>query len=301
VLRLWRPVGTVTKADGDSNSWLVGGPRLSPLQSPVPVGIELDNDLFFGATALPRFIGEVLCDKRGVYALIYRSIDSAPATTKSTEKAIAALESGALRASAVTDLAVDLRRDKHVDPVLGVISAYLYDSIGDVANIRRMAYYYISYSQPVPYDIALLAQLKAERRNGSLWVTVPAVGQSQPRTKAEKSHDWTYAATSEKKGMVGGWWPWMRQGWTFLDDSLAAGSKLVSPGLIGLREYLQPARFATFDARGKTICAELFGLTAGASDNFGVKKKMTSRNTSLSSGKTKRPALKSEKRTAKRQ
>jgi len=229
---------------------------------PAPVCIEFANGLFFATTALPNFIGSILYDDRGVSALVYREIYSPPASAKSTEQAIAALESGALRADVAMDFAVDLRHLKHVDPVLGVISAYLYDSIGDVENIRRMAYYYIQHGQPIPYDIALLAQLEAERRDGLLWVQVPAVAKRKPRTKAENQHRWTYDATPKKSGVVGGLWPWMRQGWTFLDDPLDDRSSLISPGLPDLRKHLQPARFATFNVAGANILASLFGLTA---------------------------------------
>jgi hypothetical protein len=81
-----------------------------------------------------------------------------------------------------------------------------------------------------------------------------------PRTKAEEQHSWTYVATPALDGVVGGLWPWMRQGWTFLDDPLDDGSKLISPGLLQLRKHLKPARFATFDRTGGETLAVRFGL-----------------------------------------
>jgi hypothetical protein len=48
----------------------------------------------------------------------------------------------------------------YIDPLVGVISAYLYDSIGDIDSIRQMAFYYAKAQQAIPYDIALLASLK---------------------------------------------------------------------------------------------------------------------------------------------
>src|SRR5262249_25368199 len=155
-----------------------------------------------------------------------------------------------------------LRQSKHIDPVLGVISAYLYDSIGDIESIRRMAYYYTQHYQPIPYDIALLAQLQAKRTEEGLQVHVPAVAEREPRTKAEKRHRWTYSATPQWDGLAGGLWPWMRQGWAFLDDAADDGSSLIAPGLLKLRRHLQPARFATFDRTGGELLAGLFGLTA---------------------------------------
>ena len=46
---------------------------------------------------------------------------------------------------------------------MGVISAYLYDAIGDMKSIRRMASFYAKYSQAIPYDIALLGGLHGQR------------------------------------------------------------------------------------------------------------------------------------------
>ena len=45
---------------------------------------------------------------------------------------LARLKDGGLRSTDIPDLAVKLRMYKHADHVLGVVSAYLYDSIGDV-------------------------------------------------------------------------------------------------------------------------------------------------------------------------
>jgi hypothetical protein len=80
-----------------------------------------------------------------------------------------------------------------------------------------MAHFYIGHYQPIPYDIALLAELKGEWRDGRLWAQVPAVAAREPRTEAERPFSWTHEATPEGQGVVGGLWPWMRQGWTFLD------------------------------------------------------------------------------------
>jgi hypothetical protein len=236
------------------------------LRKPVPALIEFEDGMFAATTALPGFIASVLRDKQRISALIYRLIDAPADTAATAELAITKMESGALRASDVTDLAVDLRQMKHVDPVLGVISAYLYDSIGDIDNIRRMAFYYVQNCQAIPYDIALLAQVRGEWRDGLLWAHVPSVRASEPHTEAERLADWTHSATPEASGMVGGVWPWMRQGWTFLDDPADDGSTLISPGLIELIPNLAPGRFPMFDADGGRRLSELFSL----SNNLGL-------------------------------
>jgi hypothetical protein len=227
--------------------------------------IEFEDGMFAATAALPQFIATVLRDGRGISALIYRPVYEAPDTAAAAEFAIAQMESGALRADDATNLAVELRKMKHADPVLGVISAYLYDAIGDIDNIRRMACYYVEENQPIPYDIALLAQLRGEWRDGLLWARVPPVGKRDPRTEGERSAEWTYSATKATAGLVGGLWPWMRQGWTFLDDPADDGSTLITPGLIELTRHLDRARFATLDAEGGSELARIFNLSKNES------------------------------------
>jgi hypothetical protein len=229
-----------------------------------------ESGVFAAATALPDFIASVVATDRGISGLVYREVHAPPHVTRATEDAIGRLERGAILAEEATDLAVELRHGKHADPVRGVISAYLYDSIGDVESIRRMAYYYIQHGQAIPYDIALLAQLKGERRNDTLlWATVPAVPSRQPRTEQESRVGWTYSATREATGVVGGFWPWLRQGWALLDEPAADGSTLVLPGLIEVAAELTSARFTTLVHDGGRRLASVFNLrnsSRGASD-----------------------------------
>jgi hypothetical protein len=138
-----------------------------------------------------------------------------------------------------------------------VVSAYLYESIGDVDSVRRMAFYYVERNQPIPYDIAFLGQLDGERRNNVLHVRVPAVARRKPRTAGEERFEWTYCETPPAEGTVGGLWPWLRQGWTFMIDD---ASGLVSPGLLELVDHLSPSRFTTLDRHGAQQLALLFGL-----------------------------------------
>jgi len=155
---------------------------------------------------------------------------------------------------------------KHVDPVLGIISAYLYDSIGDIENIRRMAFYYVKHGQPIPYDIALLGQLRGEWRDGVLSAKVPTVSKREPRTEAEGANTWTFSDTPATAGEVAGLWPWMRQGWTFLDDPADNGSALIRTGLLNLTRNLAPGRFAAFDFEGGHRLARMFSLSNKSRD-----------------------------------
>ena len=265
VRNIWTPPEVVAESGGQANWWRLRDRSKGWLGRPVPVLIEFDDGIFGAIAAMPRFIETILRDGPGMSALIYRPIDNAPTSDTIAEDAIGKMESGALRADNATDLAADLaaglRDRKHFDPVLGVIAAYLYDSIGDVNNIRRMAFYYVATNQAIPYDIALLADLRGEWRDGMLWANVPAVSASRPRTETEESREWTYSKTSAESGPVGGLWPWMRQGWTFLDNPTEYESTLIHRGLIGLSTHLAPGRFTTFSEEGGNKLVKVVGLS----------------------------------------
>jgi hypothetical protein len=261
VVGIWTTPDVIAEVDTRPDWWRIGREDGAVLTRPAPVLIELASGVFAAATALPDFIASVVATEHGVAALVYREVNAEAQSTTATEDAIGKLERGALRADDATDLAVELRQAKHADPVRGVISAYLYDAIGDVDSIRRMAFYYTTHAQAIPYDIALLAQLKGEKRNdGLLWTNVPAVPSRDPRTEQERAVEWAYSATEQATGVVAGFWPWLRQGWPFLDDPAVDGSTLVLPGLIEVIEKLTPARFTTLNRNGARRLASAFNL-----------------------------------------
>ena len=65
---------------------------------------------------------------------------------------------------------------------------------------------------------------------------------------------------TERVSVVGSAWPWMRQGWTFLEDPVDVETTLILPGLADLVPRLTRNRFATLDAEGGQRLATLFGL-----------------------------------------
>lgn len=225
-----------------------------------PALIEFADGLFAATVVLPDHFASLVRDEHGVTGLVYRDPSAPPHIIAPTEEALADLDSGALRADRATDLAVQLREWKHADPILGVISAYLYDAIGDVDSIRRMASFYARSGEAIPYDIALLGGLHGTRTERGFKVEVPEVQERKPRTDAEKKHDWTYCGMKAREGFVGGLWPWMRQGWAFLYDSRDEGSSLILPGLVELRSGLTRSRFATFEKDSALALARLCGL-----------------------------------------
>jgi Caspase domain len=257
---VWTAEGIIAGITGRANWWHVGEDPGLFLTKPAPLLVEFEDGLCAATTGLPQFIASILRDRRGVSAVVYREIHTPDSFADPVEQALAAMENGALRANAKTDLAIELRQGKHLDPVLGVVSAYLYDSIGDIESIRRMAYFYCQHQQPIPYDVALLAQLRGELRAGLLWAEVTAVKGREPRTEAESRFEWSYSPTRAVSGVVGGLWPWMRQGWTFLDDPVDDGTTLVLPAVLDLAQHLTSGRFATMDPVGAQKLARVFGL-----------------------------------------
>ena len=266
VRAIWTTPDLLAESAGRTDWWRLG-PRLGPrgghprLRIPAPVLIELASGRFAATTAMPEFIASLIIGERGVRGVVYRGVHSPRDWSAHTEEILEQMEKGALRADMATDLALELRQGKHADPIRGVISAYLYDSIGDTDSIRRMAYFYLYENQPIPYDIALLAQLPGERQGETLLsAVVPRVKARKPRTKQEAQFRWTHSATPKQEGQVGGLWPWLRQGWGYLDDPAADGSTLVLPGLIELTDKLTTGRFATLSKAGGHELAQLFDL-----------------------------------------
>ena len=205
------------------------------------------------------FLGSVVADATGAYALVYRQFfGPAPLSNGSLgDEVVAQLESGRLEGEALRDFVVQVRLQKHNDPTLGAISAYFYESLGDVESLRQMAYYYITHDQPIPFDIVVLAALPVRRVDGKLVASVPATKPRPPLSEWERKHSWTFQATPADKGPVGGLWPWMRRGWAFLDDG---PSDLIDPVLIQAAKHLAPARFSTLRSEGAALLAERFGL-----------------------------------------
>jgi hypothetical protein len=233
------------------------------LSYPAPSLIEFPDGKFGALCLLPSFFTSVVRDEFGITGLVYRELlagEGAREIYAPVEQALNALESGAIRSEQAADWAADLRRFKPADPILGVIAAYLYDAVGDVENIRRMACYYAMHGEAIPYDIALLAALTARRTEHGFEVDVPAIPARAPKTETERRYSWTYSAMDEITGCVGGLWPWMRQGWTFLDDPTDVSSPLVWSPLIELRAGLMRSRFATLEPNAGRELARLCGL-----------------------------------------
>jgi hypothetical protein len=114
-----------------------------------------------------------------------------------------------------------MRIAKHVDPMLGIIAAYLYNRIGDIDNIRRMCYYYHWHNQDVPFDIAMLAgvPLKYNSEQRCFVINVPEVKEIPQAERVENAPDFTWESTQSVNVNVAGVTPILRVGWQHIRSS----------------------------------------------------------------------------------
>jgi hypothetical protein len=230
------------------SSWWPGG---IPLRQPLPLLVQLTNGRWVGAAALPRFVLSFTVDALGARAVIYRSMDMP--FSPDTEQVMARLRVGALSREQAPELVELLRGSKHADPMLGVLAAYLHDSMGDLANVHRTAFYFAQQGQPIPFDIALLGRLEAHRdAEGLVRVRVPEVAEAEG---ARQIPVYMRSATPPIEGVLAGAFPWLRQGWDRLDPD--GRSDLYPPGLAQLTPHLLPAPFTTLTAIGGDHLAHL--------------------------------------------
>src|SRR5260370_33283280 len=118
VQAVWAPADVYRGQHGEPGWWRVGMGENSVLEQPTPVLIQFADGLFAAVTALPGFIASIICDEKGVAALVYREVYSAETSAAATESAISELELGGLRADAATNFAVELRQLQQAEPVL---------------------------------------------------------------------------------------------------------------------------------------------------------------------------------------
>jgi hypothetical protein len=247
-----------------------------PLKDSSIVVAEAATGSSIGAAAIPGMIVTVSIGNliqpstgspdralmRGATSVIYRPTEGwaldqdLQFASRASEDVIAKMRTSALTMEEALSVATMIRGLKHVNPMLGVIAAYLYDAIGDRDSIRRIAWFYATAPESfIPFDVALLADLKGERReDGRLRVRVPAVPQSAPRTPSEEQHPEYFCATEEVGDtLVAGGFPWLRQGWALLD----VVSLPVHPGLVELASALLPFPFSTLEPDAGRILADL--------------------------------------------
>lgn len=208
------------------------------LDLPGPAGtiaVQLESGQWLAGAVYDQMIGTFTVNEDGASAYVLRP------TWTDTDVAEEAVARAAT--SAVTDpyeLAARLRTQKHADPVLGALAAYAYMRAGAIEDIRRTCYFYAERGQPVPFDAALLARVPVMRDGPYLVADVPAVPERAPHNSVEAGYEFTCQSTRGGRVVVAGTFPWLRQGWAFLED------RREFRGLARFTSGLRPSVFTSF-------------------------------------------------------
>uniref|UniRef100_B8HUT5 Peptidase C14 caspase domain-containing protein n=1 Tax=Cyanothece sp. (strain PCC 7425 / ATCC 29141) TaxID=395961 RepID=B8HUT5_CYAP4 len=177
----------------------------------------------------------------------------------STE-ALKGLSEGTLNSDDIRLFTRTMRLMKHVDPMLGIVAAYLYNRIGDIDNIRRMCYYYGYYNQDVPFDIAMLAGVTLEYNKEQRYfaINVPEVREVPAAERAENAPEFTWENTPSVNVNVAGVTPVLRVGWQHIRNS----KHRIHRQCLELVDHLTEAPIATFSGKevGKALIQAFRGF-----------------------------------------
>lgn len=235
-----------------------------PAECAVQILVEFDTGLFVSAVVYHSLITVLNRDNNGAFNWTCVSEwGGIRQSLRDSSAAVANLQTGNLNADQVDGLAALLRHNKHANPTLGAIASYLYDYTGDIDSIRRMAYFYCHYSQPMPFDVAFMGLLSMEENVGKTVITakVPIVSARSPSPANAKLPHWVTRGTTEEFGQVAGLWPWLRQGWEFMEDP-EPQECMAAEGLRDAAKFLLPSQFSSFKEQGARILIEKFHLEA---------------------------------------
>lgn len=234
--------------------------RIDVEDAAVQVLVEFHDGMVASAVVYRELITVLSRDKRGVigWTCVNRWMEAQPQIENSID-VIARLQLGRLPADQVDRMAAGLREMKHVNPVVGAISSYLYDYSGDVDSIRRMAYFYCRYDQAIPFDIAFTGLLPMRRRRNRYEAEVPSVEARGPSSHNDALPEWVTRATPSQKGSIAGFWPWLRQGWQFVEDP-EPEEKFVADRLSDVIPFLLPSQFSSFLWEGAKILIRKFHM-----------------------------------------
>ncbi|PXX45428.1 caspase family protein [Undibacterium pigrum] len=246
-----------TSSDNDGGAYLVD----CALGGAVQILVEFDDAVFASAVVYERLTTLMSRDKGG--DISWSCVSEFPGFEElwgESFRAIKNLQTGNLSADQVDDIATHIREFKHVNPTLGAIASYLYDYTGDMDSIRRMAYFYCYHGQPMPFDVAFMGLLSIKFIGQSRTVAdVPSVP-ARPQSPAnDKLPDWVTKETMKSSGEVAGLWPWLRQGWQFMEDP-EPQEEMAAEELRDVTNFLLPSQFSSFKEEGARILINKFHL-----------------------------------------
>jgi hypothetical protein len=181
-------------------------------------------------------------------------------------EALKGFSEGTLNSDDIRIFTQSMRNMKHVDPMLGIIAAYLYNRIGDVENIRRMCYYYHWHDQAVPFDIAMLAgvPLDYNRRESLFTINVPEVRKTPEAERTENAPQFTWESTPLAHITVAGVTPILRVGWQHIRNS----KHRIHRQCLELIDHLTEAPITTFSGNevGEALIKAFKGLASRSID-----------------------------------
>jgi hypothetical protein len=193
--------------------------------------IKLENGNWIAACILPDFVGTIVV-KDGVAVSVRYRPDLHGRFHSEAFKHVAGLvnrwtalmQQGRFGNYGELETAAEsLRQYKHSDPSLGVLAAYAYERAGNLAQIDDIAWWFAQEDQPIPFDVALLSTSDMTLLNGVHHIEAKGLSGNTSR------------------GTVAGSFPYLTQGWSFLDPD----DKAIHPALFDLRKGLLPALCTT--------------------------------------------------------
>lgn len=229
----------------------------------IQILVEFDDGVFASAVVYKNLITLISRDKKGEinWTCVSRWSEFRKDLNTSIN-VIKDLQAGNLSADQVDNITAKLRETKHINPTLGAIASYLYDYTGDIDSIRRMAFFYCIYAQPMPFDVAFMGLLSTKDMGcDGIVADVPPIPARPQSLANSRLPDWVTRATDREVGQVAGLWPWLRQGWQFMEDP-APQEQAAAEGLRDVAKFLLPSQFSSFREQGARILIDRFNLEA---------------------------------------
>ncbi len=174
--------------------------------------------------------------------------------TKKTQTAwwaLDALASGRLQGKDAIPIADSMRDEKHANPMIGIVCAYLYDLVGDTDSISRLCHFYVKHNQCIPFDIAILAGGEIRQTDDGCDLLYSASKKDKLRS-CQNIPSYLWRSTPEGKGRIAGAAPLFRSGWNRLCTQKHGFLRKLST----LSEHLTKAPIATIagkHARARTV------------------------------------------------
>ena len=111
----------------------------------------------------------------------------------------------------------------------------------------------------MPFDVAFMGLLLEGQ--GGIVVSVPPIPARPQSPTNDRLPAWVTRATDGMSGQVAGLWPWLHQGWQFMEDP-APQEKAAAEGLRDVAKFLLPSQFSSFREQGARILIDRFNLEA---------------------------------------